>query len=120
MGIFMKYNRILDFLEERKHITTNSFSYGKTAEVIQKSVGGYEIFQEDGRIAMISNGSNQRFSAFGNKHRLLRTLFFIFQKQALAAAIKKLYVTYTICQNDPENIQKPHRTYFHRHCRIHP
>ena len=30
-----------------RDITTNSFSYGKTAEVIQKSVGGYEIFQDN-------------------------------------------------------------------------
>ena len=30
-----------------RDITTNSFSYGKTAEIIQKSVGGYEIFQEN-------------------------------------------------------------------------
>jgi len=30
-----------------RDITTNSFSYGKTAEVLQKSVGGYEIFQDN-------------------------------------------------------------------------
>lgn len=33
--------------EVYRDITTNRFSYGKTAQVLAKKVGGYEIFQDD-------------------------------------------------------------------------
>jgi hypothetical protein len=46
-----------------RDITTNSFSYGKTAEVIQKSVGGYEILQENPTPDDLENLWNYRNSS---------------------------------------------------------
>ncbi len=43
-----------------RDITTNSFSYGKTAEVIHKSVAGYEIFQENPTPEDLQNYRNNR------------------------------------------------------------
>ena len=46
-----------------RDIITNSFSYGKTAEVIQKSVGGYEIFQDNPTPEDLENLWNYRNSS---------------------------------------------------------
>ena len=46
-----------------RDITTNSFSYGKTAEVLQKSVGGYEIFQDNPTPEDLENLWNYRNSS---------------------------------------------------------
>ena len=55
-----------------RDITANTFSYRKTAEVIQKSVGGYEVFQESPTPEDLENlwnylgGGKDRFTCHPN------------------------------------------------------